>query len=64
MRICVDRDRCTTLGVCEAAAPDVFEIDDEGTLVLKVTVVDEGNREAVEAAVDACPTEALRIEEC
>lgn len=32
MRIVVDRDKCTGLGMCEAEAPDFFEIDDEGTL--------------------------------
>ncbi|QAY62282.1 ferredoxin [Xylanimonas allomyrinae] len=63
MKICVDRDKCTVLGVCEATAPDVFEIDDDGTLVVKTTLVDAGNRDAVEAAVTACPTEALRIGE-
>ncbi|WP_341230342.1 ferredoxin, partial [Nocardioides salarius] len=29
MRIEVDRDRCEGLGMCEAMASDVFEIDDD-----------------------------------
>src|SRR4030088_2666238 len=32
MRIVVDRDRCTGLGMCEAEAPDLFEVQDDGTL--------------------------------
>ena len=29
-RIEVDRDRCASTGGCEALAPDVFEVDDDG----------------------------------
>jgi len=31
VRIVVDRDRCTGLGMCEAEAPDLFEVQDDGT---------------------------------
>jgi ferredoxin len=63
MRIVVDRDRCTGLGMCEAEAPDFFEIDDEGTLELLDETPPEERRAELRAAVDACPTEALSIVE-
>ncbi|MFO7190724.1 MULTISPECIES: ferredoxin [Thermocrispum] len=61
MKISVDRTKCTGLGICESLAPDVFEIDDNGDLVLKTDTVPEGQLADVEAAVEGCPTEALRL---
>ncbi|GAA5156814.1 ferredoxin [Pseudonocardia eucalypti] len=63
MRIVVDRTRCTGLGMCEAEAPDVFEVQDDGTLVILNETPGADLREAVEMAVDGCPTEALSIVE-
>jgi ferredoxin len=37
MRIVVDHDRCTGLGMCEAEAPELFEVQDDGSL----SVLDE-----------------------
>src|SRR5258708_415346 len=34
MRIVVDRDKCTGLGMCEAEAPDLFEVQDDGSLLV------------------------------
>lgn len=62
MKIYVDYNRCTSLGICESLAPDVFEVNDEGELELKTDIVPEGQLADVEAAVDGCPTEALSIE--
>jgi len=63
MRIVVDRDKCTGLGMCEAEAPDLFEVQDDGSLAILNETPDEDQREAAEAAVDSCPTEALSIED-
>jgi ferredoxin len=63
MRIVVDRDKCTGLGMCEAEAPDLFEIDDEGTLEVLDERPAEERRAELKAAVAACPTEALSIAE-
>jgi ferredoxin len=62
MKIIVDRARCTGLGICESLAPDCFEVDDAGTLVLLTDTVPEGGLADVRAAIDGCPTEALRLE--
>jgi len=63
MKITVDRARCTGLGICESLAPDVFEVNDAGDLVvLQAGEAPEEYRDAVEAAVSGSPTEALRLE--
>lgn len=62
MKIIVDRTKCTGLGICESLAPDVFEVDDDGDLILLTDDVPEGGLDAVEEAIAGCPTEALRLE--
>lgn len=62
MRILIDHDKCTALGICESMAPDHFEVDDEGNLLLLKESVSEDELHAVEQACEGCPTEALRIE--
>jgi ferredoxin len=63
VRIAVDRVKCTGLGLCEAAAPAVFEIDDDGDLVVLAEDVQPDQLAAVRAAVQGCPTEALTLVE-
>jgi ferredoxin len=60
-RIVVNRDRCTGLGLCEDSAPGIFEIQDDGTMTVLVEFPPADRMIEVEAAVEGCPTEALRI---
>jgi ferredoxin len=39
----------------------VFEVDENGDLVMLADVVPEGMLDDVEAAIAGCPTEALRL---
>ena len=61
MKIEVDFDKCTGLGICESLAPDFFEIDDNGDLLLLKEDVTDEELQSVEESVAGCPTEALRI---
>lgn len=63
MNIIVDRARCTGIGICESVAPDYFEVDDDGALILTRETVGDTDRADVEEAVRACPALALSIEE-
>lgn len=63
MRIVVDRDRCTGLGMCEGVAPDVFEVGDDGALVLHLEEVPADRADEMREAVEACPTEALSLQD-
>jgi ferredoxin len=51
----VDRDRCIGSGVCLTYAPGAFDHDDDA----KAVVIDP-SADGTAAALDACPTAALR----
>jgi len=60
-RVEVDRERCVGSGTCEALAPTVFEVDDDGVLAVLRTEVGEDELPDVRDAVAACPTRALAL---
>lgn len=63
LRIELDEGKCSGLGLCEAEAPELFEVrDDDSLAVLDATPAEE-HRAACEAAIASCPTEALRLVE-
>jgi ferredoxin len=59
--VVVDREVCEGHGQCEFAAPQVFTIDDEGT-VQYVETPPETERPAVSNAVRLCPVQAIRLQ--
>lgn len=63
MQIKLDNDKCQGHGRCYALAPELFESDDEGYAVLKVTgdVPSEREDGAILAA-DNCPEYAITID--
>ncbi|XVV38363.1 ferredoxin [Streptomyces sp. CA-100214] len=61
MKINVDRGRCTGIGICESVAPDYFEVDDDGALILSRADVSATDHDLVEQAVRSCPAQALSI---
>ena len=61
MKVEVDFGKCTGLGICESLAPEHFEVNDAGDLVLLRRDIGPEEMQAVEEAVAGCPTEALRI---
>jgi ferredoxin len=63
VRIVCDYDKCTGLGMCEGEAPELFEVQDDGSLQILDETPGEDKRAELEAAVEACPTEALSIAE-
>ena len=62
MKVIADFAKCTGLGICESMAPNIFEVNDDGELVLLKEDITDDELESVEEAVAGCPTEALRIE--
>jgi ferredoxin len=62
-RVEVDYDLCESNALCEAVAPDVFELDDNDDLQVDDPTVTDENRPRIEQAVASCPKAALRIVE-
>jgi len=62
MKVLVDFGKCTGLGICESLAPEFFEVNDDGDLVLLKEDITDAELQEVEEAVAGCPTEALRIQ--
>lgn len=61
MHIDLNPEKCDGLGMCEAEAPELFEVDDAGGLCVLIPNPGEEHRASAEAACDACPTQALSI---
>jgi len=63
MKVKVDFDRCESNAMCEALAPQVFEVDDDDYLQLLKEEIGEEDADAVRRAVASCPTQALSLVE-
>jgi ferredoxin len=63
MEIHVDVDLCEANAVCCGLAPDVFELDDDENLIIKLPQPPEERRQRVELAVSRCPKNALSLTE-
>lgn len=60
-KLTADSHACQGYGNCTIAAPDVYDIDDDGAVVLLKDVIDEGDRPRVEEAARSCPVDALTV---
>lgn len=59
MKLKVNKDICIGCGACQAIAPEVYEIEDDG---LAAVISDEISEEVMEDAIDAkegCPVAAI-----
>ena len=63
MRVVVDWDLCESNGLCMAAAPEVFELQDDDTLMILQETPDEALRSKVADAVRACPKQAITLQD-
>lgn len=64
MIIQLDSEACQGHGRCYGLAPELFDSDDEGYSVLKVTgVVPEEMHRAARLAADNCPEYAIHIDD-
>jgi ferredoxin len=61
VRVEVDLDKCTGHGVCESIAEDVFEVQDDGIVLIHDDERPETDRERMQQAVTQCPATALQI---
>lgn len=65
----VDKDTCIACGACGAAAPDIFDYDDDGLAENRyeddnnqgVAAIPQKLHEDLEDARDGCPTDAIKV---
>ena len=60
IKVEVDMTKCQHYGQCVFEAPTMFKLNAEDKLEY-VAEVDDSERDNVEAAVDICPMQAIRI---
>lgn len=65
----VDKDTCIACGACGAAAPDIYDYDDEG-IAFVILDDNQGTAEVPEVlsddmmdALEGCPTESIKVSE-
>ncbi len=59
MKIKLDRDKCISAATCVAIAPNTFDLDDEGKVILKDPKGDD--EQTIIDAAKSCPTLAIEI---
>ena len=63
MKVRVDVKRCESNAICLALAPEVFDLDDDGLVVLRTDEVGAEMERKVRSAVEACPRAVISAEE-
>lgn len=64
MRINFERDACQGHNRCYLLAPEIFDVDDEGYAVLRISGdIPADLEDKARLAVDNCPEFAISIEE-
>jgi ferredoxin len=58
----VDGEMCVGTGMCEASAPDLFEVTEDGTARALLDVVPPDRVDAARQAAADCPTRALQLD--
>jgi ferredoxin len=62
-RAVIDVEKCIASGMCEAIAPELFELGDrEHAVVLEHSEPTAEEAEAMRSAVECCPVEAIAIQ--
>ena len=61
MKVQVDYDLCESNGLCEALAPEIFELDDDDALQVLDDRVTDANVDLLEQAVASCPKSAISL---
>ena len=62
MKVVVNFDVCMSNAQCMLAAPEVFEVREDGMLYLLQEQPPETLRDKIEDAARLCPTQAITIE--
>jgi ferredoxin len=59
IRVEVNRETCSGFGNCAVIAESIFDLDDEGLVILKRQLVADDELELVRRAAYDCPTDSI-----
>ena len=59
--VVADRRECQSYGNCVMKAPSVFDLDDDGVVVVVDKTPGEEHRQQALSAVRACPVRAISV---
>lgn len=67
--VIVEKEDCIACSVCNATAPDIFDLDDEGLAEViyegdnnrGVTMIAQDLQEELEEAIDSCPSSCIKL---
>lgn len=63
MKVIVDRAACCGYGICADICPSVYKLDDNGIVYVDDDIVPVGEEQAAREGAEACPQNALVVEE-
>ncbi|MCW2622121.1 MAG: ferredoxin [Frankiales bacterium] len=61
MQLIVDNSKCQGHARCNAMAPEVFELDDDGYIATRSGEIPAGLEAKAKIGVDSCPEQALSL---
>jgi ferredoxin len=61
LKVVANRSACCGYGVCAEICPEVFQLDDNGIVVLVTDTVPAGLEEKAREGAAACPQNALEV---
>jgi len=62
MHLRVESSQCIGAGQCVLIAPDVFDQDEDGTVVLLHDAVEADQEGVVQEAINVCPARVIAVE--
>jgi ferredoxin len=63
LRVIANRSACCGYGVCSEICPEVFALDDNGIVIVKIESVPPELESKAREGAQACPQSALTVEE-
>lgn len=60
MKIFIDRTRCVGHARCQAIAPDLYDLDDDGFIAIDGFTVPEGSERSARNGARGCPERIIR----
>ncbi|MVZ99865.1 ferredoxin [Actinomadura sp. LD22] len=61
MKVTVHADRCMGHAMCNAVAPEVYEIDDDGYNVMGTVEIEPDKEALARQGAAACPERAIEV---